>query len=201
MKRAKRRAPARETVAALKKRLRSLEKRNDLVMDAINEGVYDWNVLDGSIVYSTGVQKAVGLPDKLRTLADWRDRIHPEDLPRYLQGFVEHFKGRTERYSCDYRYRAADGVAGDEGAFVACSFWMVQNLALVGEHAEAERLFRNLLRRANHLGLLAEEIDPATGEQLGNFPLGLSHAALINTATILERLRPAQEPSAVSARS
>jgi len=90
-----------------------------------------------------------------------------------------------------YRYRASDGLSGDEGAFVACSFWMVQNLALVGEHAEAERLFRNLLRRANHLGLLAEEIDPATGEQLGNFPLGLSHAALINTAYILERLRPA----------
>ena len=90
-----------------------------------------------------------------------------------------------------YRYRAADGLSGDEGAFVACSFWMVQNLALVGEHAEAERLFRNLLRRANPLGLLAEEIDPATGEQLGNFPLGLSHAALINTAYILEQLRPA----------
>lgn len=90
-----------------------------------------------------------------------------------------------------YRYRAADGLCGDEGAFVACSFWMVQNLALIGEHAEAERLFRNLLRRGNHLGLLAEEIDPATGEQLGNFPLGLSHAALINTAYILERLRPA----------
>lgn len=90
-----------------------------------------------------------------------------------------------------YRYRAPDGVSGDEGAFVACSFWMVQNLAMVGEHGEAERLFRNLVRRANHLGLLAEEIDPATGEQLGNFPLGLSHAALINTAHILERLRPA----------
>jgi GH15 family glucan-1,4-alpha-glucosidase len=62
---------------------------------------------------------------------------------------------------------------------------------MIGEHAEAERLFRNLLRRSNHLGLLAEEIDPATGEHLGNFPLGLSHAALINTAHILERLRPA----------
>jgi GH15 family glucan-1,4-alpha-glucosidase len=90
-----------------------------------------------------------------------------------------------------YRYRSADGLSGDEGAFVVCSFWVVQNLAMIGEHAEAERLFRNLLRRANHVGLLAEEIDPATGEQLGNFPLGLSHAALINTAHILERLRPA----------
>jgi GH15 family glucan-1,4-alpha-glucosidase len=95
--------------------------------------------------------------------------------------------------SCEdliYRYRASDGLSGEEGAFVACSFWMIQNLAMVGQHAEAERLFKNLLRRSNHLGLMAEEIDPATGEQLGNFPLALSHATLINTAHILERLRP-----------
>jgi alpha,alpha-trehalase len=89
-----------------------------------------------------------------------------------------------------YRYRSPDGVGGDEGAFVACSFWMVQNLAMVGDFAEAERLFKNLLRRGNHLGLFAEEIDPATGEQLGNFPQALSHAAIINTAYVLERLRP-----------
>jgi len=90
-----------------------------------------------------------------------------------------------------YRYRAPDGLGGHEGAFVACSFWMIQNLALVGEFAEAERLFRNLLRRANPLGLLAEEIDPTSGEQLGNFPQALSHAALLGTAYLLERLRPA----------
>ncbi len=96
--------------------------------------------------------------------------------------------------SCEeliFRYRSPDGLAGTEGAFLPCSFWMVQNVALVGEFAEAERLFRNLLRRANHLGLLAEEIDPATGEHLGNFPQALSHAALLNTAYMLERLRPA----------
>lgn len=96
-----------------------------------------------------------------------------------------------------YRYRAPDGVAGggEEGAFVVCSFWMVESLATVGEFNEAERLFRNLLRRANHLGLLAEEIDPATGEHLGNFPQGLSHAALITAAHVLERLRaPAASP-------
>jgi len=95
--------------------------------------------------------------------------------------------------SCEeliYRYRAPDGLSGDEGAFVACCFWMAQNLAMVGDFDEGERLFRNLLRRGNHLGLFAEEIDPATGEQVGNFPQGLSHASLINTAYILERLRP-----------
>ena len=90
-----------------------------------------------------------------------------------------------------YRYRSPDGLAGHEGAFVACSFWAVQNLALIGEFAEAERLFRNLLRRANPLGLLAEEIDPTSGEHLGNFPQALSHAALLDTAFILEKLRPA----------
>ena len=95
--------------------------------------------------------------------------------------------------SCEeliYRYHSPDGLAGREGAFVVCSFWMADNLAMVGEFAEAERLFRNLLRRATPLGLFAEEIDPATGEHLGNFPQALSHAALLDTAAILERLRP-----------
>ena len=88
-----------------------------------------------------------------------------------------------------YRYRSADGLAGDEGAFLACSFWMVQNFALVGEVDEAERVFRLLLRRVGPLGLIPEEIDPRTGDFLGNFPLGLSHAGLISSAVILERLR------------
>jgi GH15 family glucan-1,4-alpha-glucosidase len=99
--------------------------------------------------------------------------------------------------SCEdliYRYRSPDGLEGDEGAFLFCSFWMVQNLAMVGEVAEAERIFRLLLKRANHVGLLAEEIDPATGEQLGNFPQALSHAEVINTALILDRLRAPAPP-------
>jgi GH15 family glucan-1,4-alpha-glucosidase len=94
--------------------------------------------------------------------------------------------------SCEdllYRYRAQDGIESAEGAFVFSSLWMIQNLAMVGQHADAERLFRNLLRRGGELGLLAEEIDPATGEQLGNYPQALSHAGVINTAFILERLR------------
>src|SRR5690606_37225974 len=76
-----------------------------------------------------------------------------------------------------YRYRTPDGLEGEEGAFVACSFWMIQNVALTGEFDEAERLFKLLLRRASPTGLFAEEIDPRTGDHLGNYPLGLSHAA------------------------
>jgi GH15 family glucan-1,4-alpha-glucosidase len=96
--------------------------------------------------------------------------------------------------SCEdliYRYRSEDGLDGTEGAFVICSCWVVGNLALTGEHAEAERLFRLLLKRGGPLGLFAEEIDPATGEHLGNYPQALSHAAIIQTAYLLERLRPA----------
>jgi GH15 family glucan-1,4-alpha-glucosidase len=67
---------------------------------------------------------------------------------------------------------------------------VVGNLALIGEHAEAERIFKLLLKRGGSLGLFAEEIEPSTGEHLGNYPQALSHAALIQTAHLLERLRP-----------
>jgi PAS domain S-box-containing protein len=89
--------------------LRLIEQRYELLMGAINEGVYDWNVADDSIHYSENVQKAVGLPASLlKTPDDWRGRIHPEDLPRYDAAFVDLFKGRSERLLCEYRYRALD---------------------------------------------------------------------------------------------
>jgi GH15 family glucan-1,4-alpha-glucosidase len=72
-----------------------------------------------------------------------------------------------------------------ESAFVACSFWMVQNLAGVGRWSEAERLFEKLTRRCNPLGLLSEEIDVESGEFIGNFPQALSHIALVNAARML----------------
>lgn len=88
-----------------------------------------------------------------------------------------------------YRYRSHDGLAGTEGAFIICSFWLAQALALIGDVDAAEDLFRRLLARATPLGLYAEEIDPATGAHLGNFPQAFSHAALINTAHILAAAR------------
>ena len=88
-----------------------------------------------------------------------------------------------------YRYHGPDGMSGAEGAFLFTSFWMLQNLALIGEVAEAERLFGNLLRRASEVGLFAEEIDPLTNAHLGNFPQALSHAALVETAFVLERAK------------
>jgi GH15 family glucan-1,4-alpha-glucosidase len=92
------------------------------------------------------------------------------------------------------RYRSqdglnADGLEGEEGTFVICSFWLVSALAMAGEVERAERLFEQLAGYANDLGLLAEEIDTATGEQLGNFPQAFSHIGLITAAAELDRAR------------
>jgi GH15 family glucan-1,4-alpha-glucosidase len=91
------------------------------------------------------------------------------------------------------RYRTehtADGLAGSEGAFLACSFWLADNYAFAGRHNEAEALFDRLVGLRNHLGLLAEEYEPQLRRQLGNFPQGFSHLALITSAQVLEGAAP-----------
>jgi len=87
-----------------------------------------------------------------------------------------------------YRYRQPDGLEGEEGAFSICTFWLAQALAMIGERERADRVFRRMLRHANHVGLYSEEIDPVTGEFLGNFPQAFTHIALINCAAALAGL-------------
>jgi GH15 family glucan-1,4-alpha-glucosidase len=84
------------------------------------------------------------------------------------------------------RYRTEDGLPGSEGAFALCSFWLVDNLLMQGRVDAGRELLERLLGHANDLGLLAEEIDPATGESLGNFPQAFSHVALINSVLNLQ---------------
>jgi len=82
-----------------------------------------------------------------------------------------------------YRYaRGDDGLAGDEGAFLPCSFWLAQALAATGRVDEAAEVFEQLLRYAGPLGLFAEEADPSTGELLGNYPQAFTHATMIQAA-------------------
>ena len=83
------------------------------------------------------------------------------------------------------RYRTGetdDGLSGEEGTFLICSFWLVSALAIVGELLRAHDLLERLLGIASPLGLYAEEYDPRGGRQLGNFPQAFSHLALIEAA-------------------
>ena len=87
------------------------EQRYALAMQAVNEGVYDWNIATGKIYYSPSVRDAVGLtPEELGSPKDWIDRIHPDDLPAYKHAFAAHLKGTTDRLTCEYRYRHPDGT-------------------------------------------------------------------------------------------
>jgi GH15 family glucan-1,4-alpha-glucosidase len=95
---------------------------------------------------------------------------------------------RLARNGLLYRYRADDGLPGEEGAFGICSFWAVDCLCRQGVIDEASRRFEHLCSFANDLGLFAEEIDPETGEHLGNFPQAFTHVGLIDAAlTLAER--------------
>jgi GH15 family glucan-1,4-alpha-glucosidase len=99
------------------------------------------------------------------------------------------------------RYEAenpGDGLPEGEGAFLACSFWLVDNYILQGRHAEARKLFDRLLSCCNDVGLLAEEYDPLTGRMLGNFPQAYSHVGVINCALNLSRQSGPTEERALS---
>lgn len=109
-------------------------------------------------------------------------RFLPPDDPRVIAT-----ARRTEReLAVDgfvYRYLDGDdGLPGGEGAFLICTWWLIDNLALIGETRRAQELFERLLGYANDVGLLAEQIDPVSGAQLGNFPQGFSHTGLIGAA-------------------
>ncbi|RCV57456.1 glucoamylase [Marinitenerispora sediminis] len=115
----------------------------------------------------------------------------PYDDPRVV-GTIEAIRddlmvdGFVLRYRTD-REDVADKLPGDEGAFLACSFWMANALLSIGREKEARDLFERLLALRNDLGLLAEEYDPRTGRQVGNFPQAFSHVPLVTTALNLSR--------------
>jgi GH15 family glucan-1,4-alpha-glucosidase len=93
--------------------------------------------------------------------------------------------GFVLRYDTEH---GTDGLPGSEGAFLACTFWLADNYALVGRINEAEELFERLLMIRNHLGLLAEEYDTKLRRQISNFPQAFSHLALVQAAHTIETL-------------
>jgi GH15 family glucan-1,4-alpha-glucosidase len=133
---------------------------------------YDGTALDASLL----MIPLVGfLP-----ASDARVQGTVEAIERHLMtdGFVARYPTTEE----------LDGLPPGEGAFLACTFWLADALALMGRHDEARQLFERLLALRNDVGLLAEEYDPAARRLLGNFPQALSHVALINTACNLSGL-------------
>jgi GH15 family glucan-1,4-alpha-glucosidase len=128
----------------------------------------------------------------------------PPDDPRVVST-VAAVEQRLVADGLVYRYDSEltdDGLPPGEGAFLACSFWLADNLALIGRHDDARHLFEHLLALRNDVGLLSEEYDPRARRMTGNFPQAFSHVALVDTALNLSsrreaRGRPAEQRAAV----
>ncbi len=143
---------------------------------------YDGDTLDAALL----LMPQVGfLP-----ISDERVRGTIEAIRRDLMS-----DGLVRRYDTD---EGVDGLQGGEGAFLACTFWLADNLAMMGETDDARSVFERLLDLRNDVGLLAEEYDPRAQRQLGNFPQAFSHIALVNSAYNLSTARGPSEQRANS---
>jgi GH15 family glucan-1,4-alpha-glucosidase len=116
----------------------------------------------------------------------------PGDDPR-VRGTVDAIErtllrdGFVARYDTDPT-GAVDGLPAGEGTFLPCSFWLADNRALIGREDAAHEMFERLLALRNDVGLLAEEYDPVSGRQLGNFPQAFTHVCLVTTAAHLSAI-------------
>ncbi|GAB3460181.1 hypothetical protein GCM10027570_44790 [Streptomonospora sediminis] len=119
-------------------------------------------------------------------------KVVPADHPRAVATTTRITERLTAGNGLLYRYlheHSADGVPGEEGAFLLCSFWLVDNLTLQGRSDEAETLYSSLCSRASTLGLFPEQIDPSTGAFMGNFPQAFSHIGVIASGVNLARAK------------
>jgi GH15 family glucan-1,4-alpha-glucosidase len=139
-----------------------------------------WSEAQQSYVWYAG---ADGLDASLLLLAI--GRYDAPDAPR-IRMTIEAVRRQLATGVLLHRYAGDDGLARGEGAFVCCSFWLAEALAISGGRPDAERLMDDLVALANDVGLYAEEIEPASGAFLGNFPQGLVHLALISAAIALQ---------------
>jgi GH15 family glucan-1,4-alpha-glucosidase len=155
----------------------------DLLGDDLRRHGYDERLGTYTAAYgSTGLDASVLLLPLVG--------VEPSDSPR-LAGTVDAIRSRLGAGGpLLYRYLDDDGLSGGEGAFLPCSFWLVQALARLGRRDEAEELFSELVSLGGPLGLYAEEMDPGTEQQLGNFPQALTHAALLQAALALAGPEP-----------
>ncbi|NIM06171.1 MAG: DUF547 domain-containing protein [Armatimonadetes bacterium] len=158
-------------------------------MEEIKEEVLEkgWNEVKKSFVqhYETDALDASGLLFPILGFL-------PFDDPK-IKSTVDAISRELDSDGFLYRYKSEDGLSGNEGAFLLCTFWLVDNLVAQGRLDEAEKLLGRMEGVANHLGLFAEEYDPRTGELLGNFPQAFTHIGYINSVVALRMARAARE--------
>jgi GH15 family glucan-1,4-alpha-glucosidase len=118
----------------------------------------------------------------------------PAGDPRVLATIDATEEHLTDDRGLVYRYRTHDGLEGEEGSFLLCTFWLAQALARAGLPARARAVFERAAAFVNDVGLLAEEVDPVSGELLGNFPQAFSHIGLVNAAWAISQSELRQSP-------
>jgi GH15 family glucan-1,4-alpha-glucosidase len=123
----------------------------------------------------------------------------PHDDPRVLATLKATQERLTDDRGLVYRYRSHDGLDGQEGTFLLCTFWLAQALARSGQTAEARTVFERAIAFVNDVGLLAEEVDPVSGELLGNFPQAFSHIGLVNAAWAIAEVESQDTTSTANA--
>ncbi len=155
--------------------------------DAIREAILSrgWNERAGAFTQAFGSEDldASALMMPIVGFLDGNDpRMHAT-----IEAIAERL---TDERGLVYRYRSdtdLEGLNGEEGTFLLCTFWLAQTLALAGDVERARTTMERALAYANDVGLLAEEVDPRTGELLGNFPQAFSHIGLVNAAWAISR--------------
>ena len=120
----------------------------------------------------------------------------PGDDPRMKATIDATAKRLTDERGLVYRYQGNDGLGGEEGTFLLCTFWLAQAQALAGEVDQASATFERAVTVISDVGLLAEEVDVASGEMIGNFPQAFSHIGLINAAWAISQARQGAAPAA-----
>jgi GH15 family glucan-1,4-alpha-glucosidase len=105
----------------------------------------------------------------------------------------------TDERGLVYRYQSEDGLEGKEGTFLLCTFWLAQALAKAGQTSRARSVFERAAAFVNDVGLLSEEVDPVSGELLGNFPQALSHIGFVNAAWAIAEAEQAENSLATDA--
>ncbi|MPZ87833.1 MAG: glycoside hydrolase family 15 protein [Nitriliruptorales bacterium] len=155
------------------------------IRQAVLSGAWD----ERAQAFTEQVSGGGGLDASMLTLP--LRRVVPADDPRMVATTEAIVKRLGAGDGLLYRYlpdASPDGLEGGEGAFLLCSFWLVDNLAYQGRLDEAMELYERLCARSGHLGLLPEQIDPGTGAFLGNYPQAFSHVGVIASGVVLDRL-------------